>query len=954
METIHVQFDELFEPMALVQLSTGPAPTFLMLGQISSELVPNLVPAAPYVPPTNKDLEILFEPMFNEYIESPRVNKPVSLTSAVPVPVNSADTPSSTAIDQDAPSPSHSPSSSALQSICLHQGIAAESTLMDENPFSPVDNDPFINIFSLEPTSAASSSGDASLANSTYVTQTLHHLRKKQVATDALWCLYNSVLSKVEPKNFKSAITKDYWFQAMQDEINEFDRLQVWELVPQLDCVMIIALKWIYKVKLDEYGDVLKNKARLVAKGYRHDKGIDFEESFAPVARIEAIRIFITNTASKNMTIYQMDVKTTFLNRELKEEVLLEHDYGFAFNEIPRYCDNRSAIALCCNNVQHSKSKHIDIRHHFIQEQVEKGVVELFFVTIDYQLADIFTKALPRERFEFLLPRLGTKSMFSKQAKHELLHTVREIHVCKQGEGQSVSSYVLKMKGYIDNLERLGQPVGQNLIGLRGSKKLKPCALSLYVGDGHRAAVEAIGTYHLELPSRLVIILNNYHYAPSITRGVISVSRLFDDGFINRFDENSVIPVSKNNLVYFMAVSRDGIFEIDMSCSNTNDSSMYANSNKRAKINLDSSLLWHYRLGQISKKRIKKLQHDGLLNSIDIESLGKCVSCMSRKMARKPYSHQLERAKDLLGLIHTDVCGSFRIVSRQGANYFITFTDDFSRYGYVYLLKNKHEVFETFKVFQKEVENQLRKTIKSLCFDRGGDYISQEFLDHLKEHGIIAHRTPPYTPQHNGYPKEIIRYSFYSPSENKVFVARNAEFFENDLIDLKASRSVEDLKLIQKEDTNPFLDTSLDHEEDDQEINEPQSDINPIRKSSRIHHALDHMCLYIDDEEHELGDLVELPPNARTVGSKWICKKKTDMDEAVYVFKARHIAKGFTQTYGVNYEETFSPVVDIRAIRILIAIAAYYDHEIWKMDVKTAFLNGHLSKEVYMEQLRVL
>ncbi|GKA91448.1 hypothetical protein Tco_0813318 [Tanacetum coccineum] len=82
-------------------------------------------------------------------------------------------------------------------------------------------------------------------------------------------------------------------------------------------------------------------------------------------------------------------------------------DYGFAFNKIPLYCDNRSAIALCCNNVQHSRSKHIDIRHHFIREQVEKGVVELYFVMTDYQLADIFTKALPRERFEFLLPRLA-------------------------------------------------------------------------------------------------------------------------------------------------------------------------------------------------------------------------------------------------------------------------------------------------------------------------------------------------------------------------------------------------------------------------------------------------------------------------------------------------------------------------------------------------------------------
>nr|GEX75008.1 retrotransposon protein, putative, Ty1-copia subclass [Tanacetum cinerariifolium] len=494
--------------------------------------------------------------------------------------------------------------------------------------------------------------------------------------------------------------------------------------------------------------------------------------------------------------------------------------------------------------------------------------------------------------------------------------------------------------------------------GLRGSKKLKPGALSMYVGDGHRAAIEAIRTYHLDLPSGLFIVLNNCHYAPSITSGVISVSRLFDDGFINRFDDNNVISVSNNNLVYFNHVPQDGIFEIDMSCSNINDSSMYTITNKRAKINLDSSLLWHCRLGHISKKHIEKLQHDGLLNSIDIESFRKCVSCMSVKMARKSYSHQVERAKDLLRLIHTNVCGPFKIMSRQGVSYFVTFTNDFSCYGYVYLLKHKHEVFQTFKIFQKEIENQLGKTIKSLRSDRGG------------------------------YPKKTMGYSFYSPFENKVFVARNAEFFESKLLDLKASGSVEDLELIPEEDTNPSVDTSLDHGEDDQEIDEPQSDINPIRKSSRTRHAPDRMCLYIDAEEHELGDLgepanykaalmdleskkwldamnvemqsmkdndvwvlVELPPNARTVGSKWLFNKKTDMDGAVYIFKARLVAKVFTQTYGVDYEETSSPVADIRAIRILIAIATYYDYEIWQMDIKTAFLNGHLSEEVYMEQL---
>ncbi|GJZ30148.1 zinc finger, CCHC-type containing protein [Tanacetum coccineum] len=203
----------------------------------------------------------------------------------------------------------------------------------------------------------------------------------------------------------------------------------------------------------------------------------------------------------------------------------------------------------------------------------------------------------------------------------------------------------------------------------------------------------------------------------------------------------------------------------------------------------------------------------------------------------------------------------------------------------------------------------------------------------------------------------------------------------------EASGSLEDLEIIQEEDTHPSIDTSLNHEEDDLEIDEPQSDIIPIRRSTRTRRPTDRMCLYIDAEEHELGDLgepanykaalldpesdkwlnamnvemqsmkdnevwdlVDLPPNGKTIGSKWLFKKKTDMDGAVHTYKARLVAKGYTQTPGIDYEETFSPVADIRAIRILIAIAAYYDYEIWQMDVKTAFLNGYLSEEVYMEQ----
>ncbi|GKA30804.1 hypothetical protein Tco_0717109 [Tanacetum coccineum] len=214
----------------------GLVPTFLTPGQISSGLVPNPVPATPYVPPTNKELEILFQSMFDEYLKPPRVERPVSPTPAVPVPVNSTGTPSSTTIDQDAPSPSHSPSSSALQSPSLHQGVVAGSTIIEDNPFAHVDN----NVFASKPSSKASSSGDVSSAESTHVSQPHHHLGK--------W-------SKDHPL--------DNVIGNPSRPIHEFDQLQVWELVPRPDCVMIIALKWIYKVKLVEYGDVLKNKARM-------------------------------------------------------------------------------------------------------------------------------------------------------------------------------------------------------------------------------------------------------------------------------------------------------------------------------------------------------------------------------------------------------------------------------------------------------------------------------------------------------------------------------------------------------------------------------------------------------------------------------------------------------------------------------------------------------------------
>ncbi|GJW80206.1 retrotransposon protein, putative, ty1-copia subclass [Tanacetum coccineum] len=459
--------------------------------------------------------------------------------------------------------------------------------------------------------------------------------------------------------------------------------------------------------------------------------------------------------------------------------------------------------------------------------------------------------------------------------------------------------------------------------GFRIERKLKQGALYLYVGNGVRAQVEAIGSFDLVLPNGLVICLDNCHYAPTITRGVVSVSCLVDNGFVQCFTDYG-ISVSKNGVLYFNVVPRNGIYEIDMHDLVPNVNSIYNVSNKRVKHNLDSTYLWHCRLAHINKKRIKQLQQDGLLKSTDDESFDKCESCLSGKMTKKPFPHSNERAKDLLGIIAYDVCGPLRHVSRQGASYFITFTDDYSRYGYVYLLKHKHEVFETFKVFKNKVENQLGKTIKAIRSDRGGEYISQEFKDYLKANGIVQQLTPPYTPQHNGvserrnrtlldmvrsmmnlttlplsfwdyalesatrilnmvptkkalmkrdtpdkleqrsvkcifigYPKETMGYYFYFPPENKIVVARYAEFFEKRLISQEISGRAVDLEEIQEEeDTTPSEITSNIPQEVEG-FEPPQEEVIPIRRSERTHRAPNRLCLNVEVEEHSLGDLNE-------------------------------------------------------------------------------------------------
>nr|GEU38179.1 hypothetical protein [Tanacetum cinerariifolium] len=272
--------------MASEQFSSRPELYVMTPTTPSTGLVSNPGSQQPCIPPNRHDWDRLFQPMFDEYFNPPTIAVSPVQEAAAPRAEALADSPVSISISQDAPS-----TRSSSNVIQIHTPFKHLGRWTKDNPIENVI-------------------GDHSRSVST----------RKQLETDSMWCYFDAFLGSVEPKNFKQAMTEPSWIDAMQEEIHEFERLEVWELVPCLNNVFLIKLKWIYKIKTNESSRVLKNKARLVAQGFRQEEGINFEESFAPVARIESIYIFIANAAHKNMTIYQMDVKTAFLNDELKEE----------------------------------------------------------------------------------------------------------------------------------------------------------------------------------------------------------------------------------------------------------------------------------------------------------------------------------------------------------------------------------------------------------------------------------------------------------------------------------------------------------------------------------------------------------------------------------------------------------------------------------------------------------
>nr|GEZ61791.1 retrovirus-related Pol polyprotein from transposon TNT 1-94 [Tanacetum cinerariifolium] len=269
--------------------------------------------------------------------------------------------------------------------------------------------------------------------------------------------------------------------------------------------------------------------ARLVAKGYAQEEGIDFEESFAPVAHLEAVRIFVAYAAHKYLPIYQMDVKTTFLNGLLKEEVYVAQpdgfvdpnhteknctamssaeaecvalsascaqvmwmrtqlqDYGFNYNKIPLYCDSQLAIAISCNPIQHSRTKHIHTRYHFIKEQVENGIIKLYFVRTEYQLANMFTKTLPEDMFKYLVRRIGMRCLTPAELEG-IMPTKSELTLEQSQQG--VSNDVLVSIEAVEELKRN--------VWIKGENKAALPTLKAETGSIHMLTVFTKVNYGIE------------------------------------------------------------------------------------------------------------------------------------------------------------------------------------------------------------------------------------------------------------------------------------------------------------------------------------------------------------------------------------------------------------------------------------------------------------------------
>nr|GEV57615.1 methyl-CpG-binding domain-containing protein 2-like isoform X1 [Tanacetum cinerariifolium] len=421
----------------------------------------------------------------------------------------------------------------------------------------------------------------------------------------------------------------------------------------------------------------------------------------------------------------------------------------------------------------------------------------------------------------------------------ELQELVNMFHSCKKAKGQSVSDHVLLMKSYLDQLATLNYAFPDKASIKKTISKVHSLLIEFEksIKRNKQPIIGASST-----PQVMAIQGGRVQkYKPQgKAKGKGKAELMKKKKKTGGQNIASTSSVSMNNMLYFNSITVNGIYEIDMRDSTLPIvNSMYSISNKRTKSNLDSTYLWHCRLAHINKKRIEKLQHGGLSKSIDNESFDQCVSCISGKMIRKHFSHKIEKVKDVFGLIHTDVCGPLRHVSKKES---------------------------AARILNMVPTKKVDKTPYELW------------------HGKVPSLS---------YLKKTMGYYFYYPPENKIVVERYADFLEKDFILQKESGRIVELE---DEDILPSENTSEHPIEEESlvPIISQEEDVIPVRRSVRTHKAHDRLCLNveIDPDQLSLSDpefekwlvamnakmqsmydnkvwrLVVLPPNAKVVKSK--------------------------------------------------------------------------------------
>ncbi|GJW89203.1 retrovirus-related pol polyprotein from transposon TNT 1-94 [Tanacetum coccineum] len=371
-------FDEL-TAMASEHSSSGPALHEMTPEIISSGLVPNPPPSTPFIPPSRTDWDILFQLMFDELLtHPPSVDYPASEFVApihevvALVPDVSTGSPSSTNVDQDAPSPSHSQTTPKTQPSVIPKIKLKSRNLVDVHlPIRPEGK-------SVDPSYYHGMIG------------TLLYLTASRPDLQFAICMCARYQARPTKKHLHAV---NRIFRYLRGTVNR----GLW--YPKDSSIALTAF-----ADADHAGCQDIRRSTSGSMQFLGDRLVSWSSKRQKSAAI-------SSTEAEYIAMSGCCAQILWMRSQLT-------DYGLGFNKILMYCDNKSAIALCCNNVQHSRSKHIDIIFHFINEHVENGVIELYFVNTEYQLADIFTKPLAKERIEFLINKLGMQSFMPETLKH--------------------------------------------------------------------------------------------------------------------------------------------------------------------------------------------------------------------------------------------------------------------------------------------------------------------------------------------------------------------------------------------------------------------------------------------------------------------------------------------------------------------------------------------------------